>query len=197
MKKFSLFFLVLLFFSCTYEKKVKVPQDKVTRIRAVGERASKELMKELKSNLVRAISKKGTEGAVLFCAKEAEKITKIVNNRLGNIKVSRVSEKYRNPTNRPSKIDVEVLRLLEEKQKEGDLPPFYISAVKKGGKVFYIYYKPLITNQFCLNCHGSLKSMDPKIVRVIKEKYPNDKAVNYKAGELRGVIKVVIPEDEI
>jgi len=191
----SAFSLVLV--SCVHEKEVKVPQEKVEEIKTIGQKATKELMMELKSNLVKAINGEGIVGAISFCADKAEEITKEVNNKLINVKVSRVSEKYRNPENKPDEIDKKVLKYFEEKLKEGKLPPYYITAVKENGKVFYIFYKPLRVNQFCLNCHGSVNEMKPEIVKVIRKKYPEDRAINYKPGDLRGAVKVVIPADEL
>ena len=184
----------LTFTSCVHKKEVKVPQDKVEEIKAIGQKATRELMMELKSNLIKAINRGGIAGAIAFGADKAEEITKEVNDKLINVKVSRVSEKYRNPENKPDEIDKKVLKYFEEKLKEGKLPPYYITAVKENGKVYYIFYKPLRINQFCLNCHGSVNEMKPEIVKIIREKYPEDRAINYKPGELRGAVKVVIPE---
>lgn len=191
----SAFSLVLT--SCVHKKEVKVPQEKVEEIKAIGQKATKELMMELKSNLVKSINREGMVGAISFCADKAEEITKEFNNKLINVKVSRVSEKYRNPENKPDEIDKKVLKYFEEKLREGKLPPYYITAVKENGKVSYIFYKPLRVNQFCLNCHGSVNKMKPEIVKVIREKYPEDRAINYKPGDLRGAVKVVIPADEL
>ena len=198
MKRFVLLLSVstfsLVFASCVHKKEVKVPQEKVEEIKAIGQKATKKLMMELKSNLVKALNGGGIVGAISFCADKAEEITKEVNSELINVKVSRVSEKYRNPGDKPDEIDKKVLKYFEKKLKEGKIPPYYITAVKENGKVSYIFYKPLIVNQLCLNCHGPVNEMKPEIVKVIREKYPEDRAVNYKPGDLRGAVKVVIPE---
>jgi hypothetical protein len=201
MKRFVLLLSVstfsLVFASCVHKKEVKVPQEKVEEIKAIGQKATKKLMMELKSNLVKALKEKGIVGAISFCAGKAEEITKEVNSELINVKVSRVSEKYRNPGDKPDEIDKKVLKYFEKKLKEGKIPPYYITAVKENGKVSYIFYKPLIVNQLCLNCHGPVNEMKPEIVKVIREKYPEDRAVNYKPGDLRGAVKVVIPDEAL
>ena len=69
--------------------------------------------------------------------------------------------------------------------------------VKRGGKIYYVYYKPLKVAPFCLKCHGNPENMDRRVLEVIRKKYPKDKAINFKAGDLRGACKVVIPEDKI
>lgn len=44
--------------------------------------------------------------------------------------------------------------------------------------------KPIRTMPLCLNCHGS--TIDPELYSVIQKKYPKDKAIDYKVGEIRG-----------
>ena len=188
---------LLVLFSCVHREEVKVPQEKIPKIVNTGNAAVTKLMGEFKKNLGKAIQERGLAGAVSFCAHRAEKIAQAVNGKLSGIKVTRVSEKYRNPMHKPDKIDSKALRYFEEKLQKGQLPPYYITAIREKGKIYYIYYKPITVVPFCLNCHGNPKKMDPEILKVIKEKYPNDRALNYKPGDLRGAFKVIIPEDRM
>jgi hypothetical protein len=52
------------------------------------------------------------------------------------------------------------------------------------------YYRRIDVQASCLACHGS-KDSRPAFV---KEKYPADKAFNFKPGDLRGMYAVFIPE---
>jgi hypothetical protein len=51
-------------------------------------------------------------------------------------------------------------------------------------------YRRIDVQSSCLACHGS-KDSRPAFV---KEKYPADKAFNFKPGDLRGMDAVLIPE---
>ena len=42
----------------------------------------------------------------------------------------------------------------------------------------------------CTACHGSPDQISPEVKAKLAELYPNDKAVNYKLGELRGAVVV-------
>jgi hypothetical protein len=55
-----------------------------------------------------------------------------------------------------------------------------------------VYYKPIrIAMPACLKCHGSAeKDIDPKTLAIIRQKYPDDLATNYKEGDLRGLWKI-------
>ena len=45
----------------------------------------------------------------------------------------------------------------------------------------------------CLACHGDPASMEPEVVAAIQAKYPEDKAVGYAAGSMRGVVWAEAP----
>ncbi len=59
------------------------------------------------------------------------------------------------------------------------------------GKDYYLYARPIWTEQYCLECHGE-KEKAPKL---IQEKY--EKAYGYKVGELRGILSIKLPTAEI
>ncbi len=197
MKRKLLIFVLPLLLSCTHHEEVKVSPEKAQEIAAIGNRAITKLMRELKTNLGLAIKEKGMAGAVEFCANKAQSLAEKVNKELVVVKVTRVSDKYRNPAHKPNKLDRKVLNYFKKELKNGNLPPHYITALREKGKTIYIYYKPIRVAPFCLNCHGNPEKMNPKILKVIREKYPEDRALNYKPGDLRGAFKVVIPEDEV
>ena len=50
------------------------------------------------------------------------------------------------------------------------------------------YIKAIPTKGVCLNCHGN--SIDKKVLREIKKNYPDDKAIGYNLGEIRGAFLV-------
>jgi len=188
--------LLVLLTGCAHQER---PLDRKTeeRVASIGQMAVKRLMGELKANLGMALKEGGFPKAVEFCAEKAESLTQKVNDQLVVVRVGRVSDRYRNPNNRPDELDKAVIEEFKRKLKEGELPPYQIKEREIDGKRYFVYYKPITVAPFCLNCHGDPKSMDPKVLKVIKEKYPQDKALGYKPGELRGVFKVLIPEDEV
>lgn len=57
----------------------------------------------------------------------------------------------------------------------------------------YRFIKPIPTEKVCLTCHGSNISSD--LSHKIKELYPDDKAVDFKLGHIRGAFSVTIPLD--
>ena len=191
MKRNVFIALALLTFACA--QNVKLTERERERAVKIGNEAVVKLMKEMKRNLGMALKKGGFPEAIEFCSAKAQLLARKVNRELVVVKVKRVSDKYRNPKDKPDSLDMKVIKYFKEKLKEGKLPPYRL--VRKKGYV--IFYKPIRVAPFCLNCHGDPSRMDPKVLSLLKEKYPNDKALGYKVGDLRGVFKVEIPLKEI
>ncbi|MFN6020146.1 MAG: DUF3365 domain-containing protein [Bacteroidota bacterium] len=121
------------------------------------------------------ISEHGAPHAITFCNENALPLMDSISNIHG-VAITRVSEKYRNPMNKPSKQDMIALK-----------------ALSKGNIKYYqnknasIYYAPIrIGMPTCLKCHGEARDIDTPTLNKIKELYPSDKAVDYKIGEFRG-----------
>lgn len=60
------------------------------------------------------------------------------------------------------------------------------------------YYKPiLIAMPTCVKCHGGKSDITESTQNSITQKYPGDKAVNYKMGDLRGMWKIKLMTNNI
>jgi len=55
-------------------------------------------------------------------------------------------------------------------------------------------YVPLLVEKGCLKCHGPVAKIDPKVRELIEKKYPEDRAVDFKEGDLRGAIVAEMPK---
>ncbi|NPA51907.1 MAG: DUF3365 domain-containing protein [Aquificae bacterium] len=188
--------LSVLVFSCTKKDDVPISLIEEMKVREVGEKYALELLRTLKQNLMKAMNNGGPYNAVEFCSTKAQYLTKLVEQKIDHgVKLKRTSFKYRNPLNKPDKYEAEALKIFEKYYKEyGQLRPYYIQKVREqDGQYYYRYYKPLVVKPLCLICHGDPEKMDPQLYQKIKEKYPEDKAIGYKEGDFRGVVRVSIP----
>ncbi|SFV61111.1 Cytochrome c family protein [hydrothermal vent metagenome] len=124
--------------------------------------------------------------ALAFCTGSADNITKEVNTKLPDYaKVRRTALKVRNNSvNTPDATDKKVMQDYEEAIAAKTFTPKDIKVVQEGDVTRV--YKPLVTKPVCLKCHGS--ELNPKIADGIKSAYPQDKAIGFKEGDLRGVI---------
>ncbi len=184
----------LILYGCASKNKdIELTETEQEKVVEIGEKSANFLFKNIKGELQRALIKEGPYAAVNVCSARALKITRKVEKALNHgIKIKRTSLKYRNPLNAPDKYEKEALIYFEKYYKEHKrLPDYYIQTVKEGSKLYYRYYKPLKVGSLCLTCHG--QGIDPMLKKIIKERYPQDKAMGYKLGDFRGVIRVSIP----
>jgi len=138
-------------------------------------------MGTLKPTLKSALKQDKTqEIAMGACSSMAMQMTNDYNNVSPNAKVRRTALKYRNPANKPDATDKEVMYRL---QAVNDGKPV---AVDIGGT--YRVYKPLKMKSSCLLCHGSTTQISPKVLKMIRTKYPHDLATGFKLGEFRGAV---------
>ncbi len=142
------------------------------------------LAQNLKKTLVNAIKNKGLVGAVEQCNIEAPIISQNISTK--NLKVSRIASKNRNPENKATLEQVEVLKFFEQELSLGKSPKNLFKVVET--EVSIQYLKPIVTGKVCLACHGSKVSGELKAK--IKKLYPNDLATGFEEGSLRGAFLV-------
>lgn len=138
--------------------------------------------KVLGKNLMGQINKNGTSQALTFCSEKAYPIIDSMSTELG-AKIKRVTDLPRNPKNEASGDELKYILAMKNNIVKGEKPK---PAMKEeNGKMIGFY--PIMTNQMCLQCHGSEKEIKPDTWSKIKSIFPNDKAVGYSANQLRGI----------
>lgn len=155
-----------------------------------GREMTDQLMKSLSGQLKAALQSGGPENAVSVCQQIAQTLTDGVGSGHEGVLISRKSLKARNPVNRAVGQDAEVLEDWEGELREG----------KELGrhKVFlldnknFVYYQPIFTQEVCLRCHGDSETFSPALSGLLEKFYPQDQAVGYREGELRGAFRVEI-----
>lgn len=139
----------------------------------------------LKPKLKKAIQDGGLENAINVCAKQAPEIAKTLSEQTG-WQVKRVSLKPRNTANAiPDSYEKLVLGQFEQQQKTATKPS-YEHASLTGNSFRYI--KAQLVDGICLNCHG--QSVQPKVRDIINKTYPQDSAMGYQLGQIRGAISL-------
>lgn len=109
---------------------------------------------------------------------ELQKLSKTLG-----VKVKQTSMKYRNLNHKPNKLEESILKTLD--QDKG------IVSLWKTSESGLYYFRRINIQKSCLNCHGSKESRPV----FIKQKYPMDKAYDFKVDELRGMYSVFIPNN--
>lgn len=182
----SILFFLILFLGCA-DKRTEVTEDQLEGMRAT----SMEFMKSLKGILIKQIQTKGVLQAVSVCSDTAQVLTNNFGLQKG-VFIRRVSLKNRNENNYPDDFEKMVLNKFElfKQNNELDDKTEHIETVKEGEYTYARYLKPILIQAECLNCHGNPNDMMTDVKDLIMQKYPQDKAVGYSIGDLRGAVSV-------
>lgn len=146
----------------------------------------------LKSELVGAIKAGGPESAIPVCNTAAPAITQEKAAEKG-WSVGRTALRLRNKANAPDAWERAVLMQFQQKIEKGaDAAKLehYETTTQKGKRVFR-YMKAIPTQKPCLTCHGP--KVGDALRKKITEVYPQDQAVGFALGELRGAFTIVQP----
>lgn len=149
-----------------------------------GNEISQVTFKALSEKLTEQMKLGGPAQAIPFCNVEAMPLTQQLSDEF-NVTIKRTSDKLRNQENKPAKRELEIInnyhKLISEKQ---EISP--IVEVDSNNKKHY--YAPITVKANCLACHGKIEEfVSIKTDSIIKSLYPNDKAIGYNEGDLRGI----------
>lgn len=144
--------------------------------------------------LTEEIGKNGPEGAILVCRDKAPQLAKAASDETG-WSVRRVSLRNRNPRAVPDGWERAALEDFDRRAASGESATTLEKAeiVAEGGKQSYRYMRALPTQPLCLNCHGAPEQLTPAVLEKLKALYPDDKAVGYRPGDIRGAITIRKP----
>lgn len=143
------------------------------------------LRKDFVSKHIRQNVKVTEDMAKKTCISVVEKGKKtVVDNNIFLVRF--VSQKYRNPANKPKYErywdELTGLETLDKNRKKKE----YWTAAKIKGEKYYMYMKPIFAEKPCLMCHGAVE-LRPKF---IKKKYPEDRSYGFEVGDLMGGVAV-------
>ena len=191
MKISLLAFSFILFLGCKTEPKATIinteSNAEASRLLDTGKEIASATFLALSGELQKAMKSGGVEHAISYCNLNAADITDSLSAKY-NADIKRTSLKFRNPTNKPSPTEVRILHQLENEKKRGEamLPQVLSDGSSK------TFYAPIIVQDMCLKCHGQKSNIEN--YERIKELYPNDLAIGYKQGDLRGMWSIKFKE---
>ena len=189
MKKHLFIFAVIIFIvSCnqnitTQEETEKTTVSEEINYSELGNLIVNQSQQSLGGELKAAIQRGGISEAVNYCNLRAIPLTDSLAG-FYNVTIKRATSQARNPQNRASESEQEILDVWETKMKnDGEINPVLFE-----GEGSVDFYSPIVLQALCTNCHGKEgESLTAENNQLIKEKYPNDLATGYTEGDLRGM----------
>ena len=160
--------------------------DMLTQSRAV----SLGMLKELGQKLQGAMAEGGAVNAIGVCNTQVPDIAGRVSSQ-NQVKLSRVGTRARNPVmGVPNDWQAKALAQFDAALARGEKPAdleFSETVETANGKEFH-FAKPIVLQPMCVSCHGSPEQISPEVKAKLNDLYPNDKAVGYQPGQLRGAV---------
>lgn len=138
--------------------------------------------KEVLGGLKAALTGGGTSAAIVVCKDVAVKLQDRFKD-LPEVSVRRVALRYRNPNHIPDEFEAAVLAEWEEGRANGTPP---VAIARETDQGLRVMQPIMLGSRLCLRCHGTSRDMAPETKATLKELYPNDNAVDFELGDLRG-----------
>jgi hypothetical protein len=165
---------------------------RLTKAAAEAGSISEVLSGKLKSMLGKELASGSFANAVKVCSETALATTKDFSRFRGRY-VRRVTLKPRNPNNVPDGFERRVLHTFAQVNRAGGVLRDYTKVVQGDSGPELRFLRPLTAGGVCLSCHGQADNIPAEVLRILEERYPDDKATGYRGGEVRGAISVRIP----
>ncbi len=148
-----------------------------------------ELLSPFKRDLKEALRLGLTEGpvpAISACRVQAPEISKALAQ--DGISLGRSSHRLRNPANSGPEWLAPILQAYLDDS--ADRMPRIVPLPNNR----FGYVEPILLQPLCLTCHGEV--LAPDVASHIHELYPEDRAVGFNVGDLRGVFWVEFPSKD-
>jgi hypothetical protein len=144
---------------------------------------------KLLQTLSDAIAKTSAADAVTVCQDAAPKMARAASEQSG-WQIRRVSLRNRNPKAVPDAWERETLEDFDRRAAAGEAPTSLERSTVQtiDGKPLQRYMRALPTQGLCLSCHGPAEQLAPGVAERLRVLYPDDKAVGYGLGQMRGAM---------
>jgi mono/diheme cytochrome c family protein len=143
---------------------------------------------ELAGKLNAAMTEGGPQRAVEVCRLEAPAIAARLSRESG-WQVRRVGTRVRNPaTGAPDAWERQQLAEFARRLAAGEPPATveaYAEVEERSGRTQH-YMRAIPVAAQCLVCHGDRSMQSPELQAALAREYPQDAALGYRTGELRG-----------
>ncbi|GAB4395809.1 MAG: hypothetical protein OHK0053_06700 [Microscillaceae bacterium] len=175
---------VVVLFQCQAPSRERFSPEEEKTYLSRGKQIAEASFAVLSGALTGAIAQKGVPGAVEYCHLKALPLMDSLAEA-HRVILKRVSQKARNMVDAPDSLENVLLEAYAAQKARGDSLRPQLTRLP-AGKV--LFTAPILLKPLCLNCHGlPQKDIAPATLAQIQQKYPQDQAIGYRVGDLRGM----------
>jgi hypothetical protein len=147
--------------------------------------AARLLSTRLLAKMQETVSEGGPLIAIDVCRDVAPRIAREVGDETG-FRIGRTSHRLRNPENRPPAWAADVVKKIARGDPEaGREPRVFVRTDGVEGITL-----PITMQKMCVTCHGTEEQIPAKVRELLAEHYPEDRAREFRPGDLRGLVWV-------
>lgn len=147
-------------------------------------------MQTLGNTLKKQLELGGAESAIGVCKQIAPALADeySIDGRI----VKRVSLKTRNiAQGAPDEWESKVLKDFDNQQSSKAVSEMNVAQITSDSDGrWFRYMKAIPTQPMCLQCHGQPADISASVRQLLLQEYPQDEAVGYSAGQVRGAISI-------
>jgi len=162
---------------------------------AGGDESAVAFMKELGGHLKGALAAGDPAAAIEVCSDVAPAIANRISLEHG-WRVTRVGTRPRNAMlGMADAWEQAVLNQFQLRAGKGEkyADMSFSEVVSEPAGRYFRFMKAIGVKPMCLQCHGNAEQIPPATAEMLSKLYPNDRAVDYAAGDLRGAFSVKQP----
>lgn len=161
---------------------------------AAARAAAQALGGALKAQLLAAVETGGAASAIGVCREIAPATAALTSDDAG-FSVGRTALRVRNPANAPDGLEQDWLEAFAAALDAGAEPATLERAavVMEDGRPVFRWMAPIMMGGLCAQCHG--EAIAPDVAAAIAALYPEDEAVGFAPGALRGAFTVRAPRE--
>jgi hypothetical protein len=150
--------------------------------------------KSISAKLEGAVKKEGMQKAMQHCVLKNYSFIDSLE-KAENIQIRRTSDKLRNLLNKADSTEASLMAAYQYNYSNNistnSHPPLLEDK-------YLLYTAPIVIETTCMECHGTVgKDISEENYKIIKAVYPQDQAINYKEGQLRGMWSIRINKKEL
>jgi hypothetical protein len=141
----------------------------------------------LERELAEGLAQGGPGFAVQSCHIDVVGVTRRIARRPG-VTAGRTSDRLRNPANRPPAWAADLVAA-ETARRARDVDGYVVDLGEAVGVL-----RPIVHQPVCTPCHGPADRMDSRVRASVAARYPADRAIGFRDGDLRGWFWVRVPK---
>jgi len=145
------------------------------------------LQDELLRELARGFNEGGPGFAIKSCHVDVVGVTRHLA-RQERVAAGRTSDRLRSPANAPRPWAAPLVAAYAGRQAR-DVDGFVVDLGDAVGVL-----RPMAQRSICASCHGPADKFDPAVRSALRERYPADRAIGFRQGEIRGWFWVEMPK---